>query len=253
MNAYLFSGVTNCSQLREDPRHPGAGKSWQTWAALSMQIIQAATPEEAQTRFEAPLHAPPEGEDPVDMKIVKISGAQFVEYLLTESSNVPLDLPAIAKEAQAQLEATAVDDFEQGYWVEVDPVVSPVELSQSVDALRAALPEDIRSGLNWAPEKQFLFMLTALTPWSPDAGAGWDPDAEPPSEETGEAGENDEAEHLGEWYATYPQMRDKEAAALIRARNSVVAAWLWRRYAAGTRLAANPIRIDPWCGVMPAA
>jgi hypothetical protein len=55
---------------------------------------------------------------------------------------------------------------------------------------------------------------------------------------------------IGELYANYPQALDKEAAALIRARNSVVAAWLWRRYAASTPLAANAIRIDPWCGVI---
>jgi hypothetical protein len=48
----------------------------------------------------------------------------------------------------------------------------------------------------------------------------------------------------------FPQAADKEAAALIQARNSVVAAWLWRRYAANTRLAANQIRIDPGCGVI---
>ncbi|HEV2436867.1 MAG TPA: hypothetical protein VG077_12780 [Verrucomicrobiae bacterium] len=51
-------------------------------------------------------------------------------------------------------------------------------------------------------------------------------------------------------YATFPQALDKEAAALIQARNSVVAAWLWRRYAAGTRLAANAIRMDRWCGTV---
>jgi len=46
------------------------------------------------------------------------------------------------------------------------------------------------------------------------------------------------------------QALDKEAAALIEARNSVVAAWLWRRFAADTPLAANHIRIDPWCGAL---
>jgi hypothetical protein len=62
--------------------------------------------------------------------------------------------------------------------------------------------------------------------------------------------EKSEPISIGELYATFPQALDKEAAALIQARNSVVAAWLWRRYAANTRLAANAIRIDPWCGAM---
>jgi hypothetical protein len=46
-------------------------------------------------------------------------------------------------------------------------------------------------------------------------------------------------------------MRDKEAAALVEARNSVVAAWLWRKYAANTRLAPNEIQIDPCCAFIP--
>jgi hypothetical protein len=37
---------------------------------------------------------------------------------------------------------------------------------------------------------------------------------------------------------------------LIRARNSAVAAWLWRKYAANAKFARDQIRIDPWCGVM---
>jgi hypothetical protein len=37
---------------------------------------------------------------------------------------------------------------------------------------------------------------------------------------------------LDGFVATLPEMRDKEAAALVEARNSVVAAWLWRKYAA---------------------
>jgi hypothetical protein len=46
-------------------------------------------------------------------------------------------------------------------------------------------------------------------------------------------------------------MRDKEAAALVEARNSVVAVWLWRKFAANTRLAPNEIQIDPCCSFIP--
>jgi len=62
--------------------------------------------------------------------------------------------------------------------------------------------------------------------------------------------ENTDPIDLRELYETFPQARDKEAAALIQARNSIVAGWLWRRYAASTHLAANEIRIDPMCQVM---
>jgi hypothetical protein len=55
---------------------------------------------------------------------------------------------------------------------------------------------------------------------------------------------------LAELLADFPQLANKEAAALVRARNSAVAAWLWQKYAAATRLAGNQVRIDPWCGVL---
>jgi hypothetical protein len=46
-------------------------------------------------------------------------------------------------------------------------------------------------------------------------------------------------------------MRDKEAAALVQARNSVVAAWLWRKFAADTKFAPNEISINPCCAFIP--
>jgi hypothetical protein len=48
-----------------------------------------------------------------------------------------------------------------------------------------------------------------------------------------------------------PEMRDKEAAALVEARNSVAAAWLWRKDAADIQLAPNEIQIDPCCSFIP--
>jgi hypothetical protein len=63
--------------------------------------------------------------------------------------------------------------------------------------------------------------------------------------------EDDEKTDLDEAVATLPEMRDKEAAALVEARNSVVAVWLWRKFAANTRLAPNEIQIDPCCSFIP--
>mgnify|MGYP001091560593 CR=1 FL=1 len=48
----------------------------------------------------------------------------------------------------------------------------------------------------------------------------------------------------------FPELAEREATAVIRARNAVVAAWLWRRYAAETPLAQNPIRVDSWCNAV---
>ncbi len=57
-------------------------------------------------------------------------------------------------------------------------------------------------------------------------------------------------ENANEQGAMFPELVDKEVAVLIQARNSAVAVWLWRRYAASTRLSGNQIRIDPWCGAL---
>jgi hypothetical protein len=113
------------------------------------------------------------------------------------------------------------------------------------------LPDDVRSGLNWAEDKQSFFLLSVLAPpppppeiaEEPEAGAA---EAAQPADETaaGSAFGLDESE------ADFPELAAREAAALIRARNSAVAAWLWRQYAAETELAGNPIRIDPWFGVL---
>jgi hypothetical protein len=57
---------------------------------------------------------------------------------------------------------------------------------------------------------------------------------------------------LDDAVASLPEMREKEAAALVEAPNSVVAAWLWRKFAADTRLASNEILVNPCCVIMPA-
>ncbi|MGH7988604.1 MAG: hypothetical protein ACREDS_00210 [Limisphaerales bacterium] len=150
------------------------------------------------------------------------------------------------------MESTPVDDFEQGYWVDVDQVVRPEKLSFNVEALQQYLPEEICSGLNWSAERQFLFILSALTPLPSQSELANRPEAVVPdlAEPQNETFEKSGGIALGELYTMFPEALDKEAAALIQARNSVVAAWLWRRYAAATRLAANQIRIEPWCGAI---
>jgi hypothetical protein len=233
------------------PRGYGGGTTIQTWDASSRLTVLASSPDEAQQRFEDWLHTKPEGESPVEVTIRKISAAQFVDQLFTESGNAPLDWPKILKQAESQLESTAVDDFEQGYWVDVDQVVRPEKLSFSVGTLQSDVPEDIRSGLNWSGDRNFLFLVSVLTPIEaqafPDEPETGDAD---PGESEDEDSEKANPIGLGELFNNFPEALDKEAAAVILARNSVVAAWLWRRYAANTRLAANAIRIDPWCGAI---
>jgi len=242
MNAYLFASVITVSALRHSNRFYGAEKIPQTWDSCSNQIVFGSSLQEAHRRFETWLKTPAPDDDVSEMLIRKITGAQFVDRLLTESGNLPLDWTQVAQQVADQLEATPVDDFEQGYWVNVDQAVPAGRSSSNIDTLQNDVAEDIRSGLNWSPDKKFFFVLSVLAPLpagyeADQAGAGENEDRSPGADLMG----------IGELYTTFPQALDKEAAVLIRARNSVVAAWLWRRYAANGPLATKTIRIDPWC------
>jgi lipoprotein NlpI len=250
MNAYLFAAsVTRFRTSEPSPAHGAAANQRQIWTSGVSLIVCAENAEEARKRFEKWSCAMPEGESGLECRINKISAAQFVDQLLTETESVPADWPQIAQQAQADMESTAADEVEQGYWLDVNGVIPP---SATLDDLRRELPEDISSGLNWATEKQFFFLLSVLSPLPPPASEEWeepeggDKEDAQSSEEAAEAPDPASAEALAE----FPQLADKEAAALIRARNSAVAAWLWQKYAAETRLAGNQVRIDPWCGVM---
>ena len=252
MNAYLFTGVTTRSQVRPIAGSHGVGDTIQTWDACATQIVLGDSPEEAQAQFETWLRATPEGENPVKVTVRKIAAAQFVDQWFTESGGAPLNWPEILKRAESQLQSTPMDDFEQGYWVDVDQVVRPEKLSFSPGTLQSDVAEDIRSGLNWLSDRKFLFVLSVLSPLALQAELPDEPETDDPDsdESLDELTEKSAPISVGELYATFPQALDKEAAALIQARNSVVAAWLWRRYAANTRLAVNAIRIDPWCGAI---
>ena len=252
MHAYLFTAVATRTQVRPTAGRYGPANAIQTWDACVSSIVGGDNPDEAQKRFEASLRATPEGENPVEVTIRKIAAAQFVDQLFTESGNVPFDWPDILKQVESQTESTPVDDFEQGYWVDVDQVVRPEKLSFSAGTLPSDVPEDVRSGLNWSSDKKFFFILSVLSPLAPPADPLEEPetDALDSDEPSDESVEKSEPIGIGELCANFPQALDKEAAALIQARNSVVAAWLWRRYAANTRLAMNSIRIDPWCGII---
>ena len=252
MNAYLFTAVATRSQVRPTMGRSGAANVIQTWDSCASQIVFGDSPDEAQRRFETWLRTTAEGENPADIQIRKIAAAPFVDQLFTESGSAPIVWPEILKQVESQLESTPVDDFEHGYWVDVDRVVRPEKLSFSAGTLQSEVPEDIRSGLNWSPDKKFIFLLSVLSPLAPQAEPldESETDTSDAVESSDEDAEKSELIGIGELYGTFPQALDKEAVALIQARNSVVAAWLWRRCAANTPLAANAIRIDPWCGAI---
>jgi hypothetical protein len=183
------------------------------------------------------------------MDFKRVVAAQFVDELLTEPGGKPLDWPQISQQVGDLLQATPVDDFEQGYWVDINQAVPPGKISFDIESLKRDLPEDIRSGLNWSPDKKFFFLVSVLTP-RPAAAFPAD-ELETASSTPDDENEAQATQDLDGFVATLPEMRDKEAAALVEARNSVVAAWLWRKFAAGTRLAVNEIQITPCCSFIP--
>ena len=133
--------------------------------------------------------------------------------------------------------------------MDVQQTVPPKSFRLDLESLKHGLPEDICSALNWSPDKKFLFLVTSLA--APSVVTELHEDiAETDSEEGETQDEGDSRPVLDETVAQLPEMREKEAAALVEARNSVVAAWLWRKFAANTRLASNEIIVNPCCAIM---
>ena len=248
MYGYHFTASVTRSQVQTT--NPGRGHSAEplrTWASCQSLIVCAENAEAAQGRFEEWLRAQPEGEAAVETEINRMVAAEFLGDLLTETGPVPMDWPAVARQARADLESTAADDFEQGYWLDANEAAGP---SNTVDGLREGLPEEVRSGLNWSETRQFYFLLSVLSPAAPPAEAlpdeedGLGEEAEPADDVSGGT-----AMFIEGGTGEFPELAEKEAAVLIRARNAAVAAWLWRNYAANTPLAGKLIRMDPLCGI----
>ena len=243
MNAYFFAGFAMWIQFGETSGLYGQKTNQpRSWDSCASMVLIGGTPDEAQARFETWLGGIPEGETGLRKEIGIVVGAQFVDQLLAEPGPAPLDWRQLCQPTEEAAETSPEEVFEQGYWVDVEQVVPPGPPSADIATLQRELPEDIRSGLNWSAEKQSYYILSVLSPPGPPP--------EPSEEELLDDNAGFERKKLAEQQATYPELADKETAAIIQARNSVVAAWLWRRFAADTPLANYAIRIDPWCGAM---
>lgn len=250
MSAYYFTTAVTCFEMRPD--HFSSGKSPHTWDACLSKIVFANFPDEARKQYENDLRAQSEGEEPREIVIRKITPTPIVDKLLTETGTAPLDWPRILKQMETSMESTPADDFEQGYWVDVDQAVRPEKMSFSIGTLQSDVPEEIRSGLNWSGEKQFLFFFIVLAPPPPPPEPEYEEEPpkmmEPAGEDAGEPEPTPLTEQ--ELYETFPDACNKAAVVLVQARNSVAAAWLWRRYAANLPVAANAIRVEPWPGTL---
>jgi hypothetical protein len=238
VNAYLFSAGIALDQGKAFGSH-----DLNAWDECIDLIVCADNPEQAQQRFESWLKTA--GKEGNQMNVEKIVAAQFLEVLLAESGNAEIDWPRICQEAEARLCETSVDDSEQGYWMDVNEFDQPARVAGSVEALKRELPDDISAGLNWSPEKTFLFVVSVLS---------HPIDKNRKSETTAmfKRAKGEMSGGVGERYPddtlmSLPELAEKEAAILVEARNSLVAAWLWQKFATTTPLAANRIQISPWC------
>ena len=241
MNAYYLTGIYRCAQVCEDKRASRPRETIEVWDAAMPVIAFSTSPYDAERLFESELRKEPEGnERPREITIRKVFTAPIIGQLLTESGNVPLNWQKVLEKSDALLQSTPVDDFEQGYWVDVDTTVRLDKLSFSLGTLQSDVPEGVRSGLNWSGEKQFFFLLQVRPlppPPAPPVYEGEEPESKPSDEPT--------PAEIADMNATLP-----ETVALIQARNSVAAAWLWRRYAVNTQWKTNPIRITALCGTI---
>jgi len=226
MNSFLFTGlITQFTQGRSSD------------GCISL-ILYGGELEAARDLFEKTLNFSNEAERR-EVRVDKIIAAPVLESVLAETGPVPIDWDAIARETFEMLERPGEDPFAQGYWVDFNQWPAPDKLSASIEALQAELPEDIRSGLNWAPENQYYFLAAILSP--PPV---------PRFDDVDEGVENDvgeEEEALESDSSANSQIPEKELAVVIRARNGVVAAWLLRNFARTTPLAANAIELSPMC------
>ena len=230
MGAFLFTGWASVFD-------PTRG----LWDSCSSMILHDCDEETGRAWFEGWLQhgGRAEGEEP--RKVEKVVVSPVVDRLLTENGEEPLDWAALDEQASQVVEA-ADEAYEQlGYWTDSDALVPPSRLPVDLSALQSSMPEEVRSGLNWSEERQNLFLVSALTPFVPPPEPDYEnPDAMAAAEQ---ADKHDRQ-------APFPELAEKEATAVVRARNTVVAAWLWRRYASQTALARNPIRVDGWCSVV---
>jgi hypothetical protein len=235
MSAYLLNGMVS----RWDK-----GQVFDTCRSL---IFYGAEQDAAIKAFEHALLRDNPGEEAATIKVEKIIAAPVLQQMLTERGPVPLDWPRLDEEVAQIVQATAVDVMDEGYWVDCNLWSGPDDVHTDIDSLQKDLPEEIRSGLNWSADKTYIFLLNVFrlvaAPDYPDEEL--EDESESPS-----AAEDDQ---LPARLAAFLEMSDKELALVVRARNSVVAAWLWKMHAGRGPLAANPIRVEPLCPTATAA
>lgn len=234
MGAFLFTGWASVFD-------PTRGLS----DSCSTMILRDCEEPQGRLWFEGWLQHGGRAEGEHARKIEKIVVSPIADRLLTENGDEALNWQTLDEQAAKALVAGEEAYEQQGYWADCDALVSPARLVSDMASLQDSLPEDVRSGLNWSADAQNLFLVSALV--MPSFEPEPEPDYEDP-ERTDVDQSEESSRHQRE--APFPELAAREATAVIKARNTVVAAWLWRRHAAQTPLARNPIRVDGWCNVV---
>jgi hypothetical protein len=231
MNAYLFNAwTTHWHQGRLVDGCPSA-------------IVCSPAREIAERDFKAGFLLPAAPEEPP--RLERLFCTPVLDTLLTEAGPKPLEWLNVKQQLEDTVLATEVDDLAQGYWVDCNQWPPPDCLSATVESLEKELPEDIRTGLNWSPSKMYFFLVSVLSP--PPVMVEYVDDYEDePTKQTDETAETFFQE-MDNRECPLPEVVPKELAVIAHARNSVVAAWLWRKHAVGDVLGGNAIRVDACC------
>lgn len=208
-------------------------------------LILTGLEEDAAKKYCHTCLAEPAKEDSIPPKIEKLVCAPVLDQLLTESGPMPIDWDAIAKNVAEHVAQAELDDSSHGYWLDCNACLNADNLPASADALRHDVPEDVSTGLNWDPEKSYYFIVHVLSPPKPFV----EQDFEEPEREA-EEGAEDSQEPIDHSQAPSPELADKDLGVVVRARNALVAAWLWKTHARGTELARNTIHIGQWPTVL---
>jgi hypothetical protein len=211
----------------------------------SSLILHDCELNQGQAWFEGWLQHGGRPDDAPSRKVERVVVSPIVDRLFTETGDEPLDWPALAAQSEQALTAGEEAYEQQGYWADCHTLVPSARLPFDLHQLQQSLPGDVRAGLNWSADAQNFFLVSALV--IPTFAPAPDPDYENLDGQDPDAAENSD-DHSRE--APFPELAPREATAVVKARNTVVAAWLWRRYAAQTPLATNPIRVDGWCSVV---
>ena len=128
MNGYLFTAGVRQTRFV-------TGRGIQTWDSCVSAIVYGAEVGQAQRQFEQWCSQKPEGHEEAEILIKRIIAAQLVDQLITESGSKALPWSEISQRLLDPAAVTAVDESEQGLWLDVNQVAVGGRFNGDVEAL----------------------------------------------------------------------------------------------------------------------